>query len=221
MAVTPFKSSDNFNMAGFNEKITEADNTYVAKTGGSMSGALSMGNNKITDVASPVNDGDVATKGYVDGKSAFNKKFIDNITSLDTLSAESTLQDILNAKGLICEYKISATPKYSSNASIALKLSDNSNNTGHIVTLSHFHSVQPTTGPQTTYTIEGAVFLNKTSNTYGSSNSDENYIYVSFDGNSSAIGIYEGEEYTKNKFLLSSLNLTNSVIHYCRLYWVM
>lgn len=67
MAVTPFKSSDNFNMAGFNEKITEADNTYVAKTGGSMTGALSMGNNKITDVASPVADGDVANKGYVDG----------------------------------------------------------------------------------------------------------------------------------------------------------
>lgn len=66
MAVTPFKSSDNFNMAGFNEKITEADNTYVAKTGDTMTGALSMGNNKITDVASPVNDGDVATKGQVD-----------------------------------------------------------------------------------------------------------------------------------------------------------
>lgn len=67
MAVTLFKSSDNFNMAGFNEKITEADNTYVAKTGDSMTGALSMGNNKITDVASPVNDGDAANKGYVDG----------------------------------------------------------------------------------------------------------------------------------------------------------
>lgn len=66
MAVTPFKSSDNFNMAGFNEKITEADNTYVAKTGDSMTGALSMGNNKITDVASPTSAGDVATKEYVD-----------------------------------------------------------------------------------------------------------------------------------------------------------
>lgn len=33
-----------------------------------MTGALSMGNNKITDVASPANDGDAATKGYVDKK---------------------------------------------------------------------------------------------------------------------------------------------------------
>lgn len=219
MAVTPFKSSDNFNMAGFNEKITEADNTYVAKTGGSMTGALSMGNNKITDVATPTSAGDVANKGYVDGKSAFNKKFIDNITSLNTLSAESTLQDILVAKGLICEYKISATPKYSSNASISLKISDDSNNTGHIVTLSNFYSISPSE-PQTTYTIEGAVFLHKTSNSYGSSNSDMNYIYLSFD-NSPNIAIYEGEGYTKNKFLLSSRGLTSSVIHYCRLYWVM
>ena len=69
MAVTPFKSSDNFNMAGFNEKIAEADNTYVAKTGGSMSGALSMGGNKITDVGAPTVDGDAVNKGYVDGMS--------------------------------------------------------------------------------------------------------------------------------------------------------
>lgn len=81
MAVTPFKSSDNFSMAGFNEKITEADNTYVAKTGGSMTGALSMGNNKITDVANPVNDGDVANKEYVDGKSRFVK--LDSIQNID------------------------------------------------------------------------------------------------------------------------------------------
>lgn len=68
MAVTPFKSSDNFNMAGFNEKITEADNTYVAKTGGSMSGVLSMGSNKITNLGTPTLDTDAVTKEYVDKK---------------------------------------------------------------------------------------------------------------------------------------------------------
>lgn len=68
MAVTPFKSSDNFNMAGFNEKITEADNTYVAKTGDSMTGALSMGNNKITNLGTPTADSDAVTKEYVDGR---------------------------------------------------------------------------------------------------------------------------------------------------------
>lgn len=81
MAVTPFKSSDNFNMAGFNEKITEADNTYVAKTGDSMTGALSMGNNKITDVASPTSAGDVATKGWVD--ETLNEKVYDYLSEFN------------------------------------------------------------------------------------------------------------------------------------------
>lgn len=66
MAVTPFKSSDNFNMAGFNEKIAEADNTYVAKTGGGMTGSLNMGGNKITGLATPILNTDAANKGYVD-----------------------------------------------------------------------------------------------------------------------------------------------------------
>lgn len=127
MAVTPFKSSDNFNMAGFNEKITEADNTYVAKTGDSMSGALSMGNNKITDVANPVNDGDAANKGYVDGRTskwvkvsnltvnnftsarydtvvgAFSNFSLTNINSIKsvrfkgTINIENVMVDLMNA----------------------------------------------------------------------------------------------------------------------------
>ena len=40
--------------------------TYLAKAGGTMSGALAMGNNKITGLATPTATGDAATKDYVD-----------------------------------------------------------------------------------------------------------------------------------------------------------
>ena len=40
--------------------------TYLAKTGGTMSGALAMGNNKITGLGTPTATGDAATKDYVD-----------------------------------------------------------------------------------------------------------------------------------------------------------
>lgn len=103
MAVTPFKSSDNFNMAGFNEKITEADNTYVAKTGDSMSGALSMGNNKITDVASPTSAGDVANKGYVDGVNIFTKKHIGTITA-PNVQLPFTFDDLELCRGILIDF---------------------------------------------------------------------------------------------------------------------
>lgn len=67
MAVTPFQGTDTFNMAAFNGKINEAANTYVAQTGGGMTGPLDMGGNKITSLATPTNDGDAVNKGYVDG----------------------------------------------------------------------------------------------------------------------------------------------------------
>jgi hypothetical protein len=40
--------------------------TYLAKAGGTMSGALAMGNNKITGLGTPTADTDAATKVYVD-----------------------------------------------------------------------------------------------------------------------------------------------------------
>lgn len=103
MAVTPFKSSDNFNMAGFNEKITEADNTYVAKTGDSMTGALSMSNNKITDVASPTSAGDVANKGYVDGANIFTKKHIGTITA-PNVQLPFTFNDLELCRGIFIDF---------------------------------------------------------------------------------------------------------------------
>lgn len=41
---------------------------YVKKAGDTMSGALNMGSNKVSSVATPTNDADAATKKYVDDK---------------------------------------------------------------------------------------------------------------------------------------------------------
>lgn len=41
---------------------------YVKKSGDTMSGALNMGSNKVSDVATPTDDADAATKKYVDDK---------------------------------------------------------------------------------------------------------------------------------------------------------
>ena len=46
------------------------DTRYVRKTGDTMSGVLNMGGNRITNVATPSINSDVATKGYVDGVSS-------------------------------------------------------------------------------------------------------------------------------------------------------
>lgn len=136
MAVTPFKSSDNFNMAGFNEKITEADNTYVAKTGSSMTGALSMGNNKITNVASPTSAKDVATKEYVDGWQFFNykRKLLssdyfakDKYTNSFTMPSESEIGNEFN--GLYVEFEfVNYINSSSAKFGITLSNEDDSSN---------------------------------------------------------------------------------------------
>lgn len=43
-------------------------NAALARTGGTMSGAINMGSNKITNVSTPTNNADAANKSYVDGK---------------------------------------------------------------------------------------------------------------------------------------------------------
>ena len=51
--------------AAINDTANFAD-TVVLKTGSTMSGALAMGNNKITGLATPTVSTDAATKGYID-----------------------------------------------------------------------------------------------------------------------------------------------------------
>lgn len=54
----------------------EMSNLFLPKAGGSMGGILDMNGNRITNLASPVNDGDVATKGYVDNPLAGYTKIV-------------------------------------------------------------------------------------------------------------------------------------------------
>ena len=46
--------------------IPDLSSTYLPKSGGTMSGAIAMGSNGITGLATPTNDADAATKKYVD-----------------------------------------------------------------------------------------------------------------------------------------------------------
>jgi len=52
--------------ASFSTTVTNSIATKVAKAGDSMTGALSMGNNKITDLASPTASTDAVNKSYID-----------------------------------------------------------------------------------------------------------------------------------------------------------
>lgn len=54
------------NDASFSTTVTNNIATKVAKAGDSMTGALSMGNNKITDLASPTASTDAVPKSYID-----------------------------------------------------------------------------------------------------------------------------------------------------------
>lgn len=51
------------------DNVTGADQVYVKKSGDTMSGALAMGGNKITGLATPTNSEDAVNKAYVDSLS--------------------------------------------------------------------------------------------------------------------------------------------------------
>lgn len=58
----------NINNALKNIEAGETELPYVKKAGDTMSGALNMGSNKVSAVATPTDDADAATKKYVDDK---------------------------------------------------------------------------------------------------------------------------------------------------------
>ena len=82
-------------------------------SGGTMSGPINMGNNKITNLADPTDSLDSANKKYVDESSPFKKvKLVDNLNlsfsggKSFTINYPSgfTVSDILNAKFVLYEF---------------------------------------------------------------------------------------------------------------------
>lgn len=70
---TPTADASPATKAYVDTKITDLESgstalPYVKKAGDSMTGTLSMGNNKVTNVAAPTEDGDAVNKKYVDDK---------------------------------------------------------------------------------------------------------------------------------------------------------
>jgi hypothetical protein len=72
--------------AALNDTANFAD-TVVLKTGSTMSGALAMGNNKITGLATPTVSTDAATKGYIDTVTVAPSNLTGPITSVGSATS--------------------------------------------------------------------------------------------------------------------------------------
>ena len=72
-------------------------------SGGTMSGILNMGNNKITNLGTPTADSDAATKKYVDGSNIFTKKHIGTITS-HNVQLPFTFNDLALCRGIFIDF---------------------------------------------------------------------------------------------------------------------
>ena len=74
----------------FQDKVLKAvggiTGAYLPLTGGTMQGAINMGNNKITNVAVPIDNGDAANKQYVDNK----------VPALATVTTAGVVKEIPN-----------------------------------------------------------------------------------------------------------------------------
>ena len=83
---------------------TNATNTYLQKIGGTLSGMLDMGSNKITSSYTPLNNVDLTNKTYVDGLhniSVFNNN---NLTTIDTQTNVWNITTVTNGNTLSYAY---------------------------------------------------------------------------------------------------------------------
>lgn len=165
-----------------------------------------------------------AIKEYVNANLPFYLKYIDNFTSVNKLSQESTYQDILKAKGLIVEYKMNLITDSSSRYSWGVYL-----NIGPSLTLSNSFAtvLNGYKNASESKAIERSMFLPKTRLFYGYESTTQNYIYAQYVDYTkygmSEIPVLTADSsntYLYNKFFLTTTNVSSITIDYCKLWWL-
>lgn len=69
-------------------ELTNAINDKLPKTGGTMTGPIAMGGNRITDIGEPTDSTDAATKGYADAAAGRSALSLEEIEASDDLSGK-------------------------------------------------------------------------------------------------------------------------------------
>lgn len=100
--------------------VTADDVGALPSAGGRMTGPVAMGGNKVTELGTPIDSGDAATKGYVDGKRITKAATI--TTNWSGSSAPYTQS--ISVKGILSTDAPHITPVYSSTLETALMEKD-------------------------------------------------------------------------------------------------
>lgn len=99
-----------------NVAVTADDVDALPSAGGRMTGPIAMGGNKVTELGTPIDSGDAATKGYVDGKRITKAATIP--TNWSGSSAPYTQS--ISVNGILSTDTPHITPVYSSTLETAL-----------------------------------------------------------------------------------------------------
>ena len=108
-------AADNAQAAADNANAT-ADNA-LPKDGGTMTGSVAMGGNKVTDLGTPTDDGDATSKKYVDDKT---KLFTVVLTVNDWEGDKAPYKQIIGIEGILGTDRPHYGPVYSEDTTTML-----------------------------------------------------------------------------------------------------
>jgi hypothetical protein len=129
------------NDASFSTTVTNNLATKLPLAGGTMSGAIAMGTNKITGLGTPTATGDAATKDYADTKLALTGGTLSGVLAMGT-NKITGVGDPTNAQDVVTKY-------YLDNVVLAP-----SNLTGPITSVANATSIASQTGTGTKFVMD-------------------------------------------------------------------